>query len=181
MRLFRMSLLPLFAIVVLAHSSFSFANGNFKLNAAGAFFKTTDASGCIETTIDISGQRQVGNGATTPLVETFIHRRDTCQGIDLIRASESGDQHVEIEAHSLFRFDVHGSVTIFDFVTQQSYVMDVDLAWVGQGNITTTNSPNQHSQIRDATAKGRILFNGGNLATDGSSSASIEQIKTHSN
>lgn len=180
MRAFRLSLLPLLAVVALAAPTASLAGGEIRLNAAGAFFKTTDASGCIETTVDISGQRQAGSGAATSLVETFIHRRDICNGIDLIRASESGDQQVEIRARSLSRFDVHGSVTVFDYVSQTSCVMVVDLEWRGTGRVTTTTSPNQHHQIRDAEARGRVLLTGENLAAGRSLSASIEQVKTRS-
>lgn len=181
MHLFRISLLILIAATVLVASTASFAGGTIMLNATGAFFKKIDASGCIETTVDISGQRQTQDGVVTLQVETFIYRRDVCNGIDLIRASESGEQQIEIEAHSMFRFDVAGSFTVFDHVTQQSYSVELDVEWEGTGNITVTNSPNQHHKVRAAEAKGVILFNGENLAADGSVSAAIEQVKTQLN
>jgi hypothetical protein len=150
-----------------------------KLNAAGAFSDTT--VGCIETTVNVAGLReQIGNDPLRELVETFILRRDTCNGIDLIRASETqtAGQQIETEARALSRFSVRGSLQVFDFVSQQFYDVQVDVEWKGQGPVTTTINPGQTSKLRDARVQGTFVLNGENLFATSDLVGSIEMVQT---
>ncbi len=150
--------------------------------AAGALFETRDTSGCIVTRVDIAGLREYITGSTerapaSSLAETFISRRNECTGVELIRASESGEQTVTYTPNTLNRAFLDGTFNLYDYVTSQLYVVQVHLVWEGEGKITQTETDTQTHTIRDARATGTLLLNGENLTPGDSVSAAIERIR----
>lgn len=147
-----------------------------RLEAAGAFFEAREASGCILTRVDISAWRQ--DHSDGGVAETFITRRNTCTGTDLLRASEAGAQSVLFRANGVGNAALVGSLQVHDFVSGQDLEVLVELAWNGVGAPTVTPAPNQTHTFRQALASGSVTLGGAPLISGDAASAAIEWVST---
>lgn len=161
------------AVLLAAHAS---AAGTVQRDAAGAFFLQQD--GCILTSVNIAGLSEAS--ASPALAEAFVTRRDTCNGVDLITASERGEQAVSFVLQGFSRASLVGSFGVYDFVAGAAITVDVHLVWEGEGSITRTTSPGQTQSLRSAVARGSVVLSGENLTPAASSSAALEQIRIRS-
>lgn len=158
---------------------------NIRRDAAGAFFSSTDPTGCIVTTIDVSATHERikpagGAWETRVAAEMFVTQNNTCDGIELLRASEQGDQDVSFNLSGLSDGDLDGAVTIFDFVSGTSAVATLHLHWRGVGEVTETeeHSEGSHQVVstRSALATGTIVIGGTNLTPESAQSAALQRI-----
>jgi hypothetical protein len=161
------------AATVLHLAAAAYAATDIQRDAAGAFFVHQD--GCILTSVNIAGLSE--STASAPITEAFVTRRDTCNGVDLITASERGEQSVSFVVQGFASASLAGSFGVFDFVGGAACVIDVRLAWDGEGAITHTRSPGQTQSLRSAVARGSVVLNGENLTPGASTSAALERIR----
>jgi hypothetical protein len=153
--------------------------------AAGAFFASTDPTGCIVTTVDVSATHERikpagGAWETRVAAEMFVAQKNTCDGIELLRASERGAQDVSFNLSGLSDGVVEGTVTIYDFVSDATAVAALHLRWRGVGEVTETEedsgSSHQVVSTRAAIATGTLVIGGTNLTPEPAQSAALERI-----
>jgi hypothetical protein len=158
---------------------------SIRRDAAGAFFSSTDPTGCIVTTIDVSATHERikaagGTWETRIAAEIFVAQKNTCDGTELLRASERGDQDVSFNLSGLSDGVVEGTVTIYDFVGATTTVAELHLRWRGVGEVTETEessgSSHQVVSTREAIATGTIVVGGTNLTPESAQSAALERI-----
>src|SRR5262245_11987780 len=91
---------------------------SIRRDAAGAFFASTDPTGCIVTTIDVSATNERikpagGAWETRVAAEMFLSQKNTCDGTELLRASERGEQSVAFALNGLADGAPAGTVTLY--------------------------------------------------------------------
>ena len=158
---------------------------SIRREAAGAFFSSTDPTGCIVTTIDVSATHERNKPAggaweTRIAAEMFVTQKNTCDGTELLRASERGDQDVSFTLNGLSGGGLDGTVTIYDSVGGATTIAALHLQWRGVGEVTETEehsgSSDQVVSTRGAIATGTIVVGGTNLTPESAQNAALERI-----
>jgi hypothetical protein len=121
----------------------------FQGHNADAYFFTTDASDCIQTSVIIETGEDV-------LLSIQLIRYNICQNETLLEAFGRKElTKSELNYHgNLDAATLHTTVTLFDYVTNSTLDVTIDLTWTGTGEIHKTSfhshgspSPSCHSNL----------------------------------
>ena len=178
----------LIAVFVLLLATFSpqataFAEANrFKGHNADAYFYTTDASGCIQTSVIL----ELGEAT---LFSLGLLRYDVCQNESLMEAYGSRRSLTKSELKYSGNLDsatLRTTVQVTDYVTNTSFDVWVDLTWTGTGEITKLRThytdnpyPGCHvnlvllEEYRSATASGTVSDGVTNFTMEPSDQANL--------
>jgi len=177
---------PVLAATEVFHSSFK---GQF----VRAIFDSVDASGCIQTFVDVFAidrkDKVDGPPTVTSEAVVFIDVVDLCASTRLISAFGSGfpDDFVML---SLDSATLDTAIEMFDFVSGTTFTVDVDMTWTGVGDPSRTQD---HSQVhspgfklisrfdgtfRNATADGTVSDGTTNFTSDTAFAASLDFVKS---
>lgn len=125
------------------------AGGIFKFRGEGAsaIFSSVDATGCVWTDVYVNPndgffQSPPGPGSPSSGVYMFISQYDTCAGIQLIAAegfASLADTDFQVFGR-LNSASLTATVNVFDFVSNTSFDIYIDLVWTGTGGIYRQSS-----------------------------------------
>jgi hypothetical protein len=148
--------------------------------SAHASFASTDASGCIRTTVDLLGIRQRTQlvppdlGDWRAFVEFSIIQEDTCSGAVLLQASESGPpaQMRFRVGSSLASGALDADVPATAYPGGTAAVVGVHLTWKATGAVTSTEQPwdagfTRTDTRRPAEATGHVYLGSADLTPAG--------------
>ena len=169
----------------------------FQLRDVGAEaeFFSFDPTGCVLTDVFVfSAQRRqkasAGKPTEDPFAVVFVFRVDVCSNTVLQDVvGETLDASIEADRVKLGEARLQATLTGTDFVTNEEVQIEVDLAWIGVGELAFESQQNRFRQggflahssfkgvFRDAIASGAISVAGENLATDSSVFADVFRVK----
>jgi hypothetical protein len=154
----------------------------FQGHSADAYFYTTDASGCIQTSVIIETGENV-------LLNFQLSRYDICQQQTLLEAFASQQPLTSSELNYYGNLDgatLHTTVTVFDYVSNSTLDVSIDLTWTGTGEIHKTQfhshgspSPRCHSNLliqeayRSASAVGTVSDGATNFTPEPADQANL--------
>jgi hypothetical protein len=181
-------ILKLLGVFVLLLATFSpqisaVADANrFQGHSADAYFFTTDASGCIQTSVIIETGEDL-------LLNLQLFRYDICQQQTLLEAfaSQQPLTRSELNYHgNLDAATLNTTVTVFDYVTNSTLDVSIDITWTGTGEIHKTRfhshgspSPGCHSNLliqeayRSASAVGTVTAGTTNFTPEPADQANL--------
>jgi hypothetical protein len=163
-----------------------------------ASFSSTDPSGCITADVflfaaEASPHDPPGPAQPLAAVSLSIYQFDNCTGATLLSAGSSGFVSVPKEdIQVLGRSDsatLSTTLEVFDFVSNTSLSVNIDLTWTATGDPTHINerslvqSPGSlvlarsSSVAREAEASGSISVRGTNLTPEPSDSGGIASVQ----
>lgn len=153
----------------------------FQEHRADAYFYSYDDSGCIQTSVIMEMAEDV-------LLSIQLLRYDLCNNVTLLEAFGSKDL-------SKSEFDYRGNldsaaltttVQVYDYVTDSTFDVSIDLTWAGTGDITrtqhhSTDSPSPgcsanlliQEKSRSADAWGTISDGTTNFTSESASQANL--------
>jgi hypothetical protein len=194
-----MKLLVVLALAMatfMQHSTASAADIiKFRGDGAQAFFSSTD--GCIVTDVSVSAtdgifQNPPGKGSPVFDVFLFISQYDFCTDTQLLRASgytQLADAEFQVSPQ-LDSATLNTTVNVFDFESNTSFDVFVNLAWTGISPLSRDSSKfhfkspgcNYHLRIRGdfrfAEASGSVSDGTTNFTPDPSVDARIYSSKS---
>jgi hypothetical protein len=129
----------------------------FRGDSADASFFTVDKTGCIYTDAFVfatEGKQQSppGSPGTQRWADIYIYSYDTCSGEQLVAAFGStglGSGDFQID-NKLTAGSLNTTVNVYDYVSGTSYDVQVNLNWIGSGDLNRgrSSSSNQSGQCR---------------------------------
>lgn len=152
------TIVKLLIVIVLALTTFSqhsvaSAGGVFKFKGEGAsaVFSSVDASGCVITDVYVNAdegknQNPPGPGSSSSSLALFISQYDACTDTLLLAADGFtllADSDFQVFG-SLRSATLHATVNVFDYVSNTSFDVFVDLSWAGHGSV---NREKRHTQF----------------------------------
>ena len=158
--------------------------------SAHAFYATSDASGCLRTTVDLLGLHQRTQlvppalGEWQEMVEFFVTQDDTCSGAVLLRASESGpptEMRFQVGS-SLASGTLDAIVPATIYPSGRAVLVTIHLTWKATGLATSTEQPwdagfTRTDTSRPAEASGHVYLETTDLTPTGQTSvASLARI-----
>lgn len=164
---FTVKLLSILVLSLLTFSPQTTASAEanrFQGHNADAYFYTTDTSGCIQTSVIL----ELGEDL---LISIQLFRYDVCQNQTLVDAYGRRElSKSELNYHgNLDSATLNTTVPLFDYVTNSTFDVSIDLTWTGTGEIhksryhvTGSPSPGCHSNLliqeeyRSASASGTV-------------------------
>jgi len=170
------------------------AGDNFKFsgNSVDAFFETFDESGCVGTFVFVFAnkgkfQSPPGPGSTSGFAEIFIDQFDFCSETSLLSASggislDNGAFQID---RSLTSASLNTTIRVFDFISGTEFDVNIDLAWVGVGDLSRSTfhshfkSPgcaiNERfrGSFRSAQASGTVFDGGTNFTPNPTDAAGL--------
>ncbi len=170
---------------------------SFKGKSAGAFFSSTDPSGCIITDAFVFAsedtfQNPPGPGNSSSGASLFIAQFNVCTSTQLLAASgfaSLADPDFQVLG-KLNSATLNATVNVFDFVSSSSFNVDVDLTWTGTGPLSRQNSHfhfqslgcnasgHSNSTSRSAEASGSVSDGATNFTPVPSLGASLSSAKS---
>jgi len=152
-------------LVTLNSQTSAFAQANrFQAHNADAFFYTTDASGCIQTSVILELGEDI-------LLSIQLFRYDICQNqtlIDAVGRKELTKSELKYSGN-LDSATLNTTVQLFNYMTNSTFDVSIDLTWTGTGEIhktrfhsTDSPSPGCHTNLliqeayRSASASGTV-------------------------
>lgn len=142
------------------------AGGIFKFRGEGAsaIFSSVDASGCVWTDVYVNpnegfSQSPPGPGSPSSGVYMFISRYDSCAGYQLIAAegfAPLADADFQVFGR-LNSASLNAWVDVYDYVSNTSFGVSIDLVWTGTGSI---NRQSSHSHYDSPGCKFNSRFIG---------------------
>lgn len=136
----------------------------FHGHGADAFFYTMDASGCIQTSVILELGEDI-------LLSIQLIRYDICQNQTLLEAFGRKElTKSELNYHgNLDSATLRTTVPLFNYATNSTFDVSIDLTWIGTGEIhktrfhsTSSPSPGCHvnlliqEEYRSASASGTV-------------------------
>ena len=149
------------------------ASGNtfvFKFHglSAQANFDNVSPDGCIDTFVFVDGFQNTVNKQTFSGADVFIGKFDLCTNTQLLAASGStGSPTFQIDK-KLLSASLSATISVFDFVSGNTFNVSVSVAWTSTSAITHENqtfhlhtkgfTENAHlnADFRDAVASGTV-------------------------
>jgi hypothetical protein len=132
------------ALTTFSQHSVASAGGVFKFKGEGAsaIFSSVDASGCVITDVYVNAdegtnQNPPGRGSSSSSLALFISQYDACTGSVLLAADAFtllADSDFQVFG-SLSSATLHARVDAFDYVSNTSFEVFVDLSWDGHGSV----------------------------------------------
>lgn len=147
------------------HSSAS-AGGVFKFRGEGAsaIFSSVDTSGCVWTDVYVNADEGIfqsppGRGGASSGVGLFISQYDSCTGTQLLAAegfASLGDPDFQVFGR-LSSATLSATVNVYDYVSNTSFDIFIDLTWTGTGDV---NRQSSHSHFDSPGCKFNSRFIG---------------------
>lgn len=161
------------------HTSASAGGGaafRFKGRSAVAYFASVDESGCIGTDVYLFGSEAVVSnapGAGTPIAQSYVYisQYDYCTGTPLLSADGSAwapyaGSWVDKKLGSA---TLNTTIQVFDYLSETSFAVDLNLTWTAAGPLTRQNS---HSHFQSPGCKINTRSNGSSRFAEASGSVS---------
>ena len=136
--------------------------------SAQADFDNLSPDGCIDTFVFVDGSQNTVNKQTFSSADVFIGQFDLCTNTQLLAASGStGSPTFQINK-KLLSASLSATISVFDFVSGNTFNVAVSVAWTSTSAIMHQNSTfhihtkaftlNDHfnADIRDANASGTV-------------------------
>jgi hypothetical protein len=143
-------------------SAKSFSRTQIRELGAEALFSSVDPSGCLGTDIFVIGAKQArkegpGKPSTGPVAIVQVFEFNFCTN-ELLREifGETGDATVEAEPR-MREASIEATISAFDFVNGVEVQVIVDLAWTGEGDVT---SQSDRFRLKGPTALVNFSFKG---------------------
>ena len=166
---------------------------SFKGQFVRALFDRIDASGCIQTFVDVFAidrkDKIDGPPAVTSEAVVFIDVVDQCAPARLVSAIGSAIPD-DFVMQSLDSATLDTSIEMFDFVSGTTFTVDVSVTWTGVGDPSRTQDHSQtHSPgfklisrsdgtFRDSTAGGTVSDGTTNFTPNPAFAASLAEVKS---
>lgn len=125
------------------------AGGIFKFRGEGAsaIFTSVDGSGCVWTDVYVNPNEGIfqsppGKGSPSSGVYMFITQYDSCTATQLIAAegfASLADPDFQVFGN-LSSATLNATVTLFDYVSETSFDVFVDLTWNGTSSVIRESS-----------------------------------------
>jgi hypothetical protein len=116
----------------------------FKGENAWTSFSSVDASGCVVTDVHIwAGESVTREGGTrTARTEAYanISKVDQCNGWNVLLSGSGPASSVQLDINRTGSASLKASFSIFDYMSETSSVLTVDLTWTGVGEVSRGHS-----------------------------------------
>jgi hypothetical protein len=168
-----------------AHAAASGSTTVFRFNALTAIAAFDSTSGCIETFADVDGtQSNLG-----PEADVLIAQFDNCTGTLLLEAVGSTLNPNFQVAKSLTSASLSATISVFDFVSGNTFNVSVNMAWTSTSTIMNevqtfhihtkgfTENFHLNATFRDASASGTVSNGTTNFTPSPSVFAQIASVK----
>ena len=186
------------ALLALVLPTTAWAADVFKLKgqSADAVFSSVDASGCIFTNVfvfasDDAIHNPPGAGNSSSVAILYISRYDSCSGTQLLGASgfaTLADADFQVQ-NKLDAATLTATVNVFDFVSNASFNVAVNLTWTATGPTSRQNSHfhfqspgctvngQSNSTFRPASASGSVSDGATNFIAAPANGAELSSVK----
>lgn len=205
MRTFNRGAIAVLSLAVLALSPLSMVSAasgkvtvvNLRGPLVNAYFSSTDPSGCVQTDTFVSAQRDLdqqlpGRGTTTGTGAVSIFEYDACTDTSLLQAVGQTDTLGATELQISRQLDwawLRSTITMTNIDTGALFDVNVNVAWVGGGDVVrdTENTNDRYSRDchvlnrwkgtgRDAEASGVVSDGVTNFTRVGSQPGEIGRV-----
>jgi hypothetical protein len=116
----------------------------FKGENAWTSFSSVDASGCVVTDVHIwAGESVTREGGTrTARTEAYanVSKVDQCNGWNVLLSGSGPASSVQLDINRTGSASLEASFSIFDYMSETSSVLTVDLTWTGVGEVSRGHS-----------------------------------------